>query len=575
MPNDRARRSAQRPERSSRRQQQLAILLPLALILGISLWRLGISTVLPVTQDEAYYFHWSRALAWGYFDHPPGVAVLGLGTRLAPGSAVAARVGAIMVGLLTLLVLWRLYRACGLGYGGGLLLALLLAAGTVPGLVGAIVTTPDTLLTFCWALAMHEALAALRGDRRRWLSAGVATGLGLLSKYSMAVIGPVFLWAMLAADPRALRTPWPYLGGSLALLVFLPNLLWNLQHDWLSLGFQLGHGLGGDTGTFTNADIALPAATGAFSYTPPDGGPQGLGERLGQLGHFIGAQLAFWGAFLVPLAAALWTYRHVGKVKEAMLAPFDRAAQALLVAATVFPLLLVGALSMRHDVEANWSAPYLVGAAPLAAALLRPLGRWIPRAAAANVLLVSLYALHAATAALPLPESAQRALRESYGYAALADYASSLSAPVFADRYPFAAMLNFYAPELAVGQWPNIARPSEYSRGRLVPAPALAALRETGFWLVAYKFSPPDIPGFEAIETQSLFQCAGQSLQILPQAAGWSDAACAAPVQAWRLYRYVAERDTPADPAKRTGPSSGRTDARAGEASAPPRASAG
>jgi hypothetical protein len=52
----------------------------------------------------------------------------------------------------------------------------------------------------------------------------------------------VLLGALLIADPRALRGRWPYLGGLLALLVFLPNILWNADNDWLTMRFQFGHG---------------------------------------------------------------------------------------------------------------------------------------------------------------------------------------------------------------------------------------------------------------------------------------------------------------------------------------------
>jgi 4-amino-4-deoxy-L-arabinose transferase-like glycosyltransferase len=516
-------------------------LLPLGLILGITLWRLAVAALVPVTQDEAYYFHWARALAWGYFDHPPGVALLGLGTRLEPGSAFAARLGAVLAGLLTLLILWRFYRACGLRRGDGLLLALVLAVGTLPGLIGGVITTPDTVLTLCWALALHEALAALRHDRRRWLTAGLATGLGLLGKYSMVLIGPVFLWAMLAADRRALATPWPYLGGLLALLVFSPNLIWNANNDWISLRFQFGHGFATDTGGFELPADSLPPAVGAFSYSPPDGGPDTPAERLASLAGFLGTQLAFWGLLLLPLAASLWRRGGPRRAIDTAARWFDQPARTLLVAAAVFPLALFSLLALKGDVEANWSATYLIGAVPLAAALLAPLGRRVLIAAAGNLMLVSLYALHAATASLPLPDASQRILRESYGYPALAAYATTLSAPVFADRYPFAAMLNFYAPELGVGQWPNIARPSEYSRWRLVAMPEMGALQATGFWLVAYKFAPPEIPGFRAVETRSLFQCRGQPLMVVAGGAPWEAAGCPDPIQGWRLYRYVAD----------------------------------
>jgi len=203
--------------------------------------------------------------------------------------------------------------------------------------------------------------------------------------------------------------------------------------------------------------------------------------------------------------------------------------------------MLFGAVSLISDVEANWSALYLACAAPVAAIMLRPLARWAIVAAATNLLLISIYAFHAATALLPLSGAAERIMRETHGYAALADHAAGLPGPVFADRYAFAAMLNFYRPELAVPQWPGISRPSEYGRGKIEPIPSLDALRRSGFWLVAYKFSPPTIPGFTAVATQSTFDCKGQPLQVVAGGVGWDTAVCDKPYHAWRIYQYVAD----------------------------------
>ncbi|MGD8207268.1 MAG: glycosyltransferase family 39 protein, partial [Thiohalocapsa sp.] len=212
-----------------------------AVIIVVTVARLAVASVLPVTQDEAYYYHWAHHLAWGYYDHPPGVALLGLGALLEPASALAARLGALCAATATLFVLWRLYLLCGLS-SLQQTLALTLAATSMPGLVSGIITTPDSALGLCWALALHEGAVALRGDRRRWMSAGLATGLGLLGKYTMVIIGPVFLWALLRSDPRALRSPWPYLGAAAVLVVFAPQLWWNAENDWLTLRFQFGHG---------------------------------------------------------------------------------------------------------------------------------------------------------------------------------------------------------------------------------------------------------------------------------------------------------------------------------------------
>ncbi len=289
---------------------------PLVLILVVTAWRLLIAGAVPVTQDEAYYFNWAQSLAWGYFDHPPGVALLGIGSWIAPGSAFAARLGAIIAGTLTLLILWRFYRACGLTRGRDLLLAMVLAAGTVPGMISGVITTPDTVLALCWALALHEALAALQGSRRRWLTAGLATGLGLLGKYTMVVIGPVFLWAILLADPRALRTPWPYLGGLLALLLFLPNIAWNANNDWLTMRFQFGHGFSADTGSVVLAADSLPAATGPMAYSPPQTGPMTPADRLASLGGYLGSQLAFWGLLLLPLGATAFVGGGLNRIRQ-------------------------------------------------------------------------------------------------------------------------------------------------------------------------------------------------------------------------------------------------------------------
>jgi hypothetical protein len=557
----------------------------LLLILAVTAWRLLVAGLLPVTRDEAYYFGWASELAWGYFDHPPGVALVAIGSWLAPGSTLAARLGAVVLGAATLLVLWRLYRASGLSTDNGLLLAIILALASIPGLIAGIITTPDTVLMLCWPLALHEGLRALQGQRRRWLTAGIATGLGLLGKYTMVMIGPIFLWALLRTDPRALRTPWPYLGALLAFLVFAPNLLWNAQNDWLTLRFQFGHGFSTDSGPIRLAADALPAVTSAHAYALAPPTPMDLGERLSSLAGFVAEQLLFWGLLLVPIGIALWrTARHASgshagstrtrraaeaqvrsHIRSQIAEPGDRNAPVsgaldpravpLLGAAALFPLGLFALVALGSEVEANWAAPYLVGAAPFVALLLqrcrsrsgteqgrRCAGGWALLAAGGNLVLISVYVLHAVTAFPPLPDAAGRALRESRGFEELAAYAARLPEPepVLADRYQFAAMLNFYQPQLAVSQWPGITRPSEYGRGQIAPLPDPDRLRQTGFWLLARKFSPPEITGFESVETRSLYSCPDGRFSVVDGAASWEAGGCPNPSNVWRLYRYQA-----------------------------------
>ncbi len=74
---------------------------------------------------------------------------------------------------------------------------------------------------------------ARTGDQRLWLWFGLVAGLGLQNKYSMGVYAfGLVVGVLLTPERRALRQPWIWLGGVLAGLVFLPNVIWNVQHGW-------------------------------------------------------------------------------------------------------------------------------------------------------------------------------------------------------------------------------------------------------------------------------------------------------------------------------------------------------
>ncbi len=71
------------------------------------------------------------------------------------------------------------------------------------------------------------------GESRWWLAFGAMAGLGLENKYSIAVFAFALLAGLLLTSQRKLLfTPWLLAGGGVALLIFLPNLLWNIQHHW-------------------------------------------------------------------------------------------------------------------------------------------------------------------------------------------------------------------------------------------------------------------------------------------------------------------------------------------------------
>lgn len=295
-----------------------------AIALGAAVFRLLLFQGLDLYADEAYYWMWSRRPAFGYFDHPPAVAwLIRASTAFLPGE-LGVRI---------------LFVACG---GLAVVFAALIAremtddprAPTVAAVLAA--TSPILILTGGLALpdAPVEATYAgatwlvARARGRGWIWAGVAVGLALLSKYTAALLAPaLFLLVLLDRDLRdELRTPWPWLGGAVAILLFLPNLLWNATHDWVAIQFQIRHGMVGQATLRSSLEFA--------------------GGLLG-------------GAGVVALPLGIWQLVR------------SRGSFSLRVAAaTLVPIAVTVLSATRGRVEANWLALVVPGLCGAAAVLL-------------------------------------------------------------------------------------------------------------------------------------------------------------------------------------------------------------
>jgi dolichol-phosphate mannosyltransferase len=101
--------------------------------------------------------------------------------------------------------------------------------------------TPDAPLCAAWAGCLYFLERALLAqDRRAWWWAALCLGIGMLSKYTIALLGLGTL-IFLLVDKRSRRwlsRPDPYVAAVIALIVFLPVLLWNMRNDWVSFAFQ-------------------------------------------------------------------------------------------------------------------------------------------------------------------------------------------------------------------------------------------------------------------------------------------------------------------------------------------------
>jgi dolichyl-phosphate-mannose-protein mannosyltransferase len=205
--------------------------------------RLVGATWTPLTFDEAYYWMWSKHLAFGYYDHPPGVAVLiRLGTMIAGDTELGVRLVSI---LLALPMSFAMYRTAAILFGSQRVAATatILLNVTLMAAVGTLIVTPDSPLLVASSFVLFFLAKVLETGRGGWwLAAGAAVGVALLSKYTALLFGPaILIW--LVSVPRLRRwliSPWPYLGGIVALAIFSPVILWNADHDWVSFIKQIG-----------------------------------------------------------------------------------------------------------------------------------------------------------------------------------------------------------------------------------------------------------------------------------------------------------------------------------------------
>jgi 4-amino-4-deoxy-L-arabinose transferase-like glycosyltransferase len=215
----------------------------LLLIALLLLLRAVMAAQLPLSADEAYYWLWSLHPATGYFDHPPMIAwLIRAGTSLFGDTPLGVRFAGV---ILSLPASWFVWRAAALilkdQERAGL--AVLFFNLTLMGSVELLAATPDmpSLVTSA-AFVYFLARVQQTGDGRAWLGAGIAAGLGLLSKYSALFLGAgALLWLIADRDARKwLLSPWPYLGACVALAIFAPNLMWQAQHHWQTFLFQFG-----------------------------------------------------------------------------------------------------------------------------------------------------------------------------------------------------------------------------------------------------------------------------------------------------------------------------------------------
>ncbi|HLJ65270.1 MAG TPA: glycosyltransferase family 39 protein, partial [Stellaceae bacterium] len=222
----------------------------LLLIGATFLLRLGVAAALGLGIDESYMVAAGRHWEWGYFDHPPLSWWLASGVSHLAGSEAAPIVRLPFIALFALST-WFIYRLGSFFFDeeAGLWGAILFNLTPLFGVsTGSFVLPDGPLLCALLGAALCLAHALGRpGGVGWWAGAGIGAGLALLSKYSAVLsLAGVLIFFLGARDRwRFFARPEPYLAAGLAALFFLPVIVWNARHHWVSFFFQGARAGGG------------------------------------------------------------------------------------------------------------------------------------------------------------------------------------------------------------------------------------------------------------------------------------------------------------------------------------------
>ena len=282
------------------------------------------SGTIQLSEDEAYQWLWSKHLALSYYSKPPLIAYTQfLGTSLWGDTAFGVRFFSPVIAAILSLILLRFFAREVNARAGFFLLLIVTATPLLS--VGAVLMTIDPLSVLFWTAAMLAGWRAVQENAttRQWLWVGLWMGLGFLSKYTE--LFQLLCWAVFFAlwppARKHLRRPGPYLALLVNLLCALPVLIWNWQHQWITV-----------------THVADNAGVGS-AWKP----------TLRYLGEFLGAEAGllnpiFFGA-TVWAAIAFW---RRGRHDPRLVYFFSMGA----------PLFLAYLLhSFRSRVLPNWIAP--------------------------------------------------------------------------------------------------------------------------------------------------------------------------------------------------------------------------
>jgi 4-amino-4-deoxy-L-arabinose transferase-like glycosyltransferase len=194
------------------------------------------TTEIDLYIDEAYYYNWSQNLDLGYYSKPPMLSLLiAFTTSIFGDGVLAIKLGAQLVYPITTFVIYLIAKEF---FDEKIAFYSALTFFTLPSIwLSSLIISTDVVLLLFWSLGLLFFIRSLKSDRFvDWLFAGIFSGLGLLSKYNYIffLISIILTFVLIKRYRKNFTNGYFYMAMIVALLIFLPNLWWNYQNDFIS-----------------------------------------------------------------------------------------------------------------------------------------------------------------------------------------------------------------------------------------------------------------------------------------------------------------------------------------------------
>jgi 4-amino-4-deoxy-L-arabinose transferase-like glycosyltransferase len=191
-------------------------------------------------RDELDTLDNARYLAWGYVSYPPVAPFIArVALTLFGSSLIGVRLFSTLAHAVAMLLAGLMARELG-GRRWAQIIAAVAAAIAPYALLGSVLFHYSSFDYLWWVLIAYLMIRLLKSDDARWwLGIGGAIGVGMITKYTIAfLVAGIVAGVILTRARRYLASPWLWGGIVLSLLIVLPNLFWQVRHDFISLDFM-------------------------------------------------------------------------------------------------------------------------------------------------------------------------------------------------------------------------------------------------------------------------------------------------------------------------------------------------